>query len=75
MGSRGPAPTPTRKLDLRGSWRAGTRPGEPKPEPVAPVKPAALSPAAGAVWDERVRQGGLLSSGRGGTYELPPEPA
>lgn len=27
-----------------------------------------------AVWDELVRQGRLLSSGRGGTYELPPEP-
>ena len=26
-----------------------------------------------AVWDELVRQGRLLSSGRGGTYELPPE--
>ena len=56
MGSRGPAPTPTRKLDLRGSWRAGTRPGEPKPEPAPPVKPAALSPAAGVVWDELVPQ-------------------
>ena len=28
-----------------------------------------------AVWDELVRQGRLLSSGRGGTYELPPESA
>lgn len=27
-----------------------------------------------AVWDELVRQGRLLSSGRSGTYELPPEP-
>ena len=28
-----------------------------------------------AVWDELVRQGRLLRSGRGGTYELPPESA
>lgn len=28
-----------------------------------------------AVWDELVRQGRLLSSGRGGNYELPPETA
>jgi P27 family predicted phage terminase small subunit len=56
MGSRGPTPTPTRKLDLRGSWRAGTRPGEPKPEPAAPSKPASLTPAAATVWDELVPQ-------------------
>lgn len=31
MGKRGPRPTPTRILELRGSWRAKKRPGEPKP--------------------------------------------
>jgi P27 family predicted phage terminase small subunit len=43
-------------LALRGSWRAGTRPGEPKPEPQAPPKPAAMSPGAAVVWDEVVPQ-------------------
>ena len=56
MGNRGPTPTPSRQLSLRGSWRAGTRPGEPKPEPAAPLKPVGLSPAAGVVWDELVPQ-------------------
>ena len=56
MGSRGPTPTPTKKLGLRGSWRAGTRPGEPMPEAVAPTKPVGLSPAAAAVWDDTIPQ-------------------
>ncbi len=56
MGSRGPTPTPTPKLALRGSWRASARPSEPKPEPQAPPRPAALSPGAVTVWDEVVPQ-------------------
>ncbi len=52
MSLRGPPPTPTAKLALRGSWRAGTRPGEPRPEPAAPPRPEGLPPAAAAVWDE-----------------------
>ena len=56
MGARGPNPTPTRKLALRGSWRAATRPGEPEPEPSAPPRPPGMSPAGAAVWDEIVPQ-------------------
>lgn len=39
MGKRGPKPTPTATLKLRGSWLAGLRAGEveaPKGEPVPP---------------------------------------
>ncbi|MGE0191183.1 MAG: phage terminase small subunit P27 family [Planctomycetota bacterium] len=56
MSKRGPAPTPTKKLALRGSWRAATRPGEPRPEPEAPPRPAALDARAALVWDEVVPQ-------------------
>lgn len=37
MGKRGPKPTPTAMLEARGSWRAGLREGEPKPEPITAV--------------------------------------
>jgi P27 family predicted phage terminase small subunit len=56
MPKPGPAPTPTKKLALRGSWRAATRPGEPRPEPEAPPRPESLPPAAAAVWDEVLPQ-------------------
>src|SRR5262245_53421542 len=39
-------PTPTSILRLRGSWRANTRPDEPKPRVAAPSPPTWLSPAA-----------------------------
>jgi P27 family predicted phage terminase small subunit len=52
VGSRGPAPTPTSILKLRGSWRAKTRGGEPEPEAVAPDPPPGLSDRARATWDE-----------------------
>lgn len=32
MGKRGTKKTPTRKLELRGSWRAKIRPDEPRPK-------------------------------------------
>ena len=38
MSAHGPPPTPTEKLRLRGSWRASTRPGEPRPK-VARLRP------------------------------------
>ena len=46
MGSRGPSPTPSEVLKRRGSWRANTRPGEPKPEPARPKPPKWLGPKA-----------------------------
>jgi len=46
VGKRGPSPTPTRVLQLRGSWRGDARPGEPKPEPSRPKAPKWLTPEA-----------------------------
>jgi P27 family predicted phage terminase small subunit len=56
MGKRGPPPTPTRKLELRGSWRAQGRSDEPQPEPGAPEKPEGLSEEASRAWDLLVPQ-------------------
>ncbi len=50
MGRRGPAPTPTKILETRGSWRAKTRSGEPRPEPGKPVCPKHLTKDQRAVW-------------------------
>lgn len=49
--SRGPAPTPTKVLESRGSWRASTRKGEFTPPPGEPQKPPDLSPEASRIWD------------------------
>ena len=57
MGSRGPKPTPTATLKLRGSWRAKTRKGEPKPASVVPACPDGLDSVAKAEWKRIV---GLL---------------
>ena len=46
----GPPPTPTNVLDHRGSWRAKTRPKEPRPKLAKPRAPAYLSDGAKAVW-------------------------
>jgi hypothetical protein len=43
MGKRGPPPTPTPILQLRGSWRGKLNRDEPQPEPVAPEKPSWLT--------------------------------
>jgi P27 family predicted phage terminase small subunit len=50
MGQRGPAPTPTKVLEMRGSWRAGEREGEPKPEAKVPDCPDWLSDDGKAEW-------------------------
>ena len=50
MGRRGPAPTPTRILELRGSWRAGKRGNEPHPAVEAPTCPSWLDREATAEW-------------------------
>src|SRR5689334_2427200 len=48
-----PRPTPTSQLELRGSWRAATRPNEPQPEAVTDLTaPPELKGAALAVWGE-----------------------
>ncbi len=59
MGARGPAPTPTNILRLRGSWRADANKGEPQPPRGAPPCPRDLPKKAKAVWK---RVCGILAS-------------
>ena len=64
MGRRGPKPTPTATLRLRGSWRADARKSEPKPKLGAPPMPSWLSREAKAEWKRVVpelERLGLLS--------------
>lgn len=51
MGSRGPAPVPTFVLAKRRSWRARSRPLEPRPEPGIGEPPDWLHPNARCLWD------------------------
>jgi P27 family predicted phage terminase small subunit len=46
----GPAPTPSKLLEMRGSWRANSRPNEPKPATTVPKCPGHLSKEAKAEW-------------------------
>ena len=55
MGRRGPPPTPTDILAMRGSWRAKTRSGEPRPEKSAPRMPSSLSKEEQTVWRQVMR--------------------
>lgn len=50
MGSRGPQPTPTSILNLRGSWRGKARKGEPRPEEGSPDTPKHLTKVQKQVW-------------------------
>ena len=52
MGRRGPKPTPTALLELRGSWRAKARDGEPTPANLdgIPPAPARLNEDAARIW-------------------------
>lgn len=50
MGKRGPPPTPTAILELRGSWRAKVRPGEPAVLPANTEPPAELGKAERKIW-------------------------
>ena len=64
MGERGPAPTPTRILKMRDSWRAKAREDEPEPDPGRPRCPSWLSKEARRAWREllpQIDRMGLLS--------------
>ena len=54
MGARGPAPTPTKILESRGSWRAKLNPNEPKPATAKPTCPAWLTGEARKEWARQV---------------------
>lgn len=58
MGKRGPRPTSTVKLRLRGSWRGKTvaRKNEVKPKSAVPNPPAAMSKEAKAEWKRVVKE-------------------
>ena len=62
----GPAPTPTKLLAARGSWRAATRLNEPQTAPVTDlVPPVELEGRAREVWDQtapRLAASGVLTS-------------
>ena len=66
MGLRGPAPTPTALLELRGSKELYNRKAEPKPSAEKPVKPKWLTKDDAKVWrqvtDELARMGTLARS-------------
>ena len=51
---RGPAPTPTKILELRGSKKAKSRPNEPKPDRGRPRCPAWLKGNAKSEWKKLV---------------------
>ena len=51
MGQRGPQPTPTEILKLRGSWKADERQNELRPDPAMPTAPHWLSDGAREQWD------------------------
>ena len=53
MGKRGPKPTPTKILKIRGSWRAETRDGEPVADGDV-ARPIWLKGQAQKKWDELV---------------------
>jgi P27 family predicted phage terminase small subunit len=54
MGKRGPAPTPSDILRLRGSWRGAVNKDEPKPEKGAPECPDWLDDYAKEAWSQLV---------------------
>ena len=56
MGKRGPAPTPSAILKLRGSWRADANKAEPKPKAGRPKCPAWLDAYGKAAWKQLVPQ-------------------
>ena len=72
MGLRGPPPTPTKTLDLRGSWRAKINSEEPHPEPGKPTCPKRLNKAQRLVWGaltDSLNRMGVLSKADGRQLE------
>ena len=64
MGRRGPPPTPTKILALRGSWLAKTRPNEPVVPVEKPSMPDFLGDEAKGIWRKVTTQlyrAGLLA--------------
>ncbi len=51
-----PVPVPTAILSARGSWRAKTRAGEPRPRVQKPSCPALLQGEGKAEWNRQVRE-------------------
>ncbi len=56
MGERGPPPTPTNVLAMRGSWRANRNPDEPRPERGRPRCPKWLDDKAKEAWAQLIPQ-------------------
>ena len=56
MGQRGPKPTPTAQLRMRGSWRADLNRAEPQPESGRPECPDWLGDGARQAWDQLIPQ-------------------
>ena len=64
MGKRGPAPTPSATLKLRGTLRADRVYNEPEPPPGIPDPPDWLTPEAREAWNQLapdLRASGLLT--------------
>lgn len=49
--ARGRKPTPTKLLELRGSWKAKTRPDEPQLPALTPTCPAWVQAEAQTIWE------------------------
>lgn len=60
MGKRGPKPTPTKVLKLRGSNRVNRRKGEPEPPEAVPELPAWAAGCAAEVWAELLAELGAV---------------
>lgn len=56
MGQRGPKPTPTKVLAMRGSWLAKTREGEPQPAAAVASPPAWLDNKSKALFRKKAAQ-------------------
>lgn len=72
MGLRGPAPTPSKVLEARGSWRANVNPAQPIAEPGRPTCPKTLSKPAKAIWRRlmpMLEKMGVLAKIDGGVIE------